>query len=58
MAITVRHRPTGVALQGIIPEGHYAKDEMRKLKEAAIEELMRELEKAVARHLRAPGRSS
>jgi hypothetical protein len=58
MAVTVRHRDTGVALQGVIPEGHYSKDEMRKLKVATIEQLMRELEQAVARHLRVPGRSS
>jgi len=56
MAVTVRHRPTGVAIQGFIPEGHYSKDEMRKLKEALIAELMRELGQAVARHLRLAGR--
>lgn len=56
MAVTVRHRPTGIAFQGIIPEGHYTKGEMRKLKEEAVEELMLALEPAVARHLRAPGR--
>lgn len=56
MAVTVHHRPTGVAVRGVIPEGHYSKREMRKLKEEMIEVLMRELEKVVARHLRAPGR--
>jgi len=56
MTVTVRHRPTGIVLQGDIPEEHYSKDEMRKLKEAVVERLMRELEQAVARHLRVPGR--
>jgi histone H3/H4 len=37
------------------PKGHYSKDEMRKLKDAVVERLMRELEQAVARHLRVPG---
>jgi hypothetical protein len=31
-------------------------DEMRKLKNAALERLMSELEQAVAKHLRVPGR--
>jgi len=56
MAVTVRHRPTGIVLRGEIPEGHYSKDEMRKLKDAMIERLKRELERAVAKHLRVPGR--
>jgi hypothetical protein len=56
MAITVTHGPTGIVLRGEIPEGHHSKDEMRKLKDVVVERLMRELEQAVARHLRAPGR--
>ena len=56
MAITVRHRPTGITLRGEIPEGHYSRGEMRKLKDALVERLMRELEEAVARRLRVPGR--
>lgn len=56
MAITVRHRPTGIVLQGAIPEGHYSKAEMQKLKDALLERLMREMETAVARHLRLAGR--
>ena len=56
MTITVRHRPTGIVLRGEIPEGHYSRNEMRKLKDAVTERLMRALEQAVARHLRVPGR--
>jgi hypothetical protein len=56
MTITVRHRPTGIVLRGDIPEGHYSKNEMRKLREALVERLMRELGLVVARQLRASGR--
>jgi hypothetical protein len=51
----VRHRRRGIILRGDIAEGHYSCDEMRKLKDALVERLMRELQQAVARHLRAPG---
>ena len=56
MVITVTHRPTGIVLRGEVPEGHYSKDEMRKLKDAVVERLMHKLEQAVAKHLRVPGR--
>lgn len=56
MTVTLRHRPTGIVLLGEIPEWHYSRDEMRRLKDGVIERLMRELEKAVARHPRVPGR--
>jgi hypothetical protein len=44
VAITVTHRPTGIVLRGEVPEGHYSRDEMRKLKDAVVERLMRDLE--------------
>jgi hypothetical protein len=56
VVIRVRHRPTGIPIRGEVPEGHYSRDEMRQLKDAVVEQLMRELEQAVARQLRVPGR--
>ena len=57
-AVTIRmeHAPSGLFVEGSIPEGHYSKNEMRKLKDALSDRLFRELETKVARHLRIPGR--
>jgi len=57
-AITVRleHVPTGIFVEAAIPEGHYSRAELRKLKDQLSAQLFGELESKVARHLRVPGR--
>lgn len=56
--VWMEHRPTGVRVEGSIEEGHYSRDEMRKLKEQLRHRLLLELEQEVARHLRVPGFTS
>jgi hypothetical protein len=54
--VIVRHRPTGIARDGEVLPGHYSREQMRRLKEELTARLLRELEQAVAKHLRVPGR--
>lgn len=54
----MEHRPTGVRVEGAIEEGHYSRNEMRKLKEALRQRLLAELERQVGRRLRIPGLTS
>jgi len=57
-AITIRmeHASSGLFVEGAIPEGHYSKNELPRLKGELSARLFRELETKVARHLRIPGR--
>ena len=57
-AITMRmeHAPSGLFVEGVIPEGHYSRKEMGRLYDELSARLFRELEAKVARHLRIPGR--
>lgn len=50
------HRPTGIRLEGSIPEGHYSKKTMQLKRAALQEELLAQLEQAVAKALKIPGR--
>jgi hypothetical protein len=54
--LTLKHRPTGVVVVGAVPDGHYARKEMTRLKAELRAGLFRELESKVARVLRIPGR--
>ena len=56
LTITGRHLPTGIAVQGAIPEGHYTRTQMRTLKEAEKQRLLQALEAELARAGRHPGR--
>lgn len=51
--MTLTHDPTGVAVQGSIPEGMYTRQEMRTLQATLYQRLYAELEQAVARAMRA-----
>ena len=53
--LQLTHIPTGINVTGEVPEGHYSKKEMRKLKEELYERLFVQLEVKVGKHLRAPG---
>ncbi len=49
------HAPTGVEVEGEVPMGNYSKKQMQEARERVYQELYRELEKRVAKHLRLPG---
>lgn len=50
--LTLTHMPTGITVDGEVPEGHYAKNEMRREREALKQALLVELARRVAKHLR------
>jgi hypothetical protein len=52
----LRHGPTGLEVEGVIAPGHYSRAELRTRRDALEERLFGQLEAAVARHLRIPGR--
>jgi hypothetical protein len=54
--LTLTHLPTGLEVRGEVPDGHYSKKEMRKLREELYARLFLVLEEKVGKHLRAPGR--
>jgi hypothetical protein len=56
LTITGRHLPTGIAVQGAIPEGHYTRNQMRTLQEAEKQRLLHALEAKLAHAGRQPGR--
>ncbi|MGE3073021.1 MAG: hypothetical protein AB7N24_02770 [Dehalococcoidia bacterium] len=56
IVVTLRHIPTGVEVSAGVPEGHYSKKEMARRRSELSEGLRSELEAAVAKHLRLPGR--
>lgn len=58
MQLTATHHPTGIAVSEEIPEGHYSRKEMQRLRRDLEPTLLAKLEKAVAAHLRIPGRSN
>lgn len=55
-SLKLQHVPTKVYVEGEIPPGHYSKKEMQKLTEELKQNLYKELEQQVAKHLRIPGR--
>lgn len=54
--IRLTHRPSGIEVRGVIPSGHRSRKTMRRLRAELRARLWSELELAVARHLRIPGR--
>jgi hypothetical protein len=50
------HKPTGISVDGTIPEGHYSRAEMTKEREQLRATLWPQLERLVAKELRVPGR--
>ena len=50
------HRPTGIKVEGTVPEGSYTRGEMSAAMDAVKADLLVELEKLVAHHYRLPGR--
>jgi len=50
------HLPTGIEVEGEVPEGRYSKKELRELRAKVYAELFPLLEAKVAKHLRIPGR--
>jgi hypothetical protein len=54
--IKLTHYPTGISVEGVIPPGNYARGDMQKMKKELCNMLFLELESAVAKHLRVPGR--
>ena len=58
-SLTVRltHRPTGLTIEGEIPDGHYSRGEMRRLRVELEAKLLKTLQNRVAAHLRVPRRS-
>ena len=54
--LTGEHIPTGLVVKGVVPEGHYSRDQMRKLEDELRARLLSELESKVARRIRVAGR--
>jgi hypothetical protein len=50
------HKPTGIRIEGTIPEGHYTKTETKTAKERLWATLWAELNQKVAEKMRIPGR--
>lgn len=48
--VTLWHLPTGLSVEGQIPEGHYTRTEMQRLKTGLYNELFPKLEELVSRH--------
>ena len=53
--LTLTHLPTKVTVTGDVPNGHYARKQLARLRDELYEQLLLELEKKVAKVLRAPG---
>lgn len=54
--MTLRHRPTGIQVEGSIDPGHYSRKQMAQMRDELRATLWSDLEGKVARHLRIPGR--
>lgn len=54
--LTLIHRPTGLRVSGTVAEGHYSHAEMTSERKHLREELWNQLEDAVAKSMRLPGR--
>jgi hypothetical protein len=50
------HRPTGLKVNGTVPEGQYTRKEMMRAMDGLQVQLQAELTKAVEQKLRLPGR--
>jgi hypothetical protein len=50
------HKPTGIRVEGAVPEGHYSRPEMIREREQLRATLWTQLERMVAKELRVPGR--
>lgn len=53
--LRLRYEPTGVAVEGEIPDGHYSRKEMQQKTEQLMKVLFLELESKVAKKLRIRG---
>jgi hypothetical protein len=56
LRLKLTHMPSGIMVKGEIPDGHYAKKEMNRLKEELRRVLFQKLESKVAREMRIAGR--
>lgn len=54
--LTLVHGPTEIRVSGTVPEGHYSHSEMTAERKHLREELWKQLEDAVAKSMRLPGR--
>jgi hypothetical protein len=50
------HRPTKLSVKGVVPAGSYSRKAMKAEMDSLHVSLFAELERAVAQHLRLPGR--
>lgn len=55
-SVFVTHRPTGIRVEGQIPDGHYSKQQMQARREQLARQLVSELEQKVAQQLHIKGR--
>lgn len=56
-AYTLTHAPTGVRVYGEVPKGHYSRQQLARLRQKLLNQLLSELEQKVTAYLRLPGRS-
>ena len=56
MQVTLKHRQTGLTVQGAVKSGSYSREALRRLVAKLRAKLLADLSAAVARKLRLPGR--
>jgi hypothetical protein len=54
--LKLTHTPTGIGVEGAIPEGNYSRGAMKAKRNALFQVLFSKLEQKVARHLKIPRR--
>jgi hypothetical protein len=53
--LSLKHKPTGIEVQGEIPAGHYSNKQIKAEKEKLWKELQEQLRQAVVKQLRLSG---
>lgn len=56
LTVIIRHEPTGLEIQGEIPEARYTKKQMLAAQRDQEQKLFEKLTERVAKHLKIPGR--
>ena len=56
LTIRLTHGPTGITVEGNVPDGHHSRGEMRRLKSELEAKLLAKLSERVAIRLRLPRR--
>jgi hypothetical protein len=52
VTLRLQHVPTGIVLQGVVPQGHYSRNQLREITEQLRSKLLKELEPMVLAELK------